>query len=142
MSALHVLSQIWKLGGVIEIDLADGRLELKNYRKELDGILEVAKPIFPQIEEWFKSWEGAKAIDVTIKKMLHHSCGWQMNEKLNDWICNDEYSLNLWMAYQETLAKNGWKDIYEDYRQFENKESNSLKEKIFERAKLYANQNK
>lgn len=142
MQVLKILSTIWKSGAEIYRDESDERLALKNPKLVPEEILKAADPIFPQIEEWFKSWEGAKAIDVTIKKILHHNCGWQMNEKLNEWICNDEQSLQLWMAWQEVLAKNGWRDIYDDYRQFENNESNALKEKIFERAKLYANQNK
>ncbi|MFJ7950756.1 hypothetical protein ACIQZG_04410 [Lysinibacillus sp. NPDC096418] len=139
---LHVLSLIWKSGAEIYRDESDGRLALKNAKLVPADVLKAANPIFPKIEEWFKSWEGAKSIDITIKKILHHNCGWQANEKLNDWICSDEGSLQLWMAWQEVMAKNGWKDIYSDYRQFENNESNSIKQKIYERAILYANQNK
>ena len=142
MQVLKIISDIWKSGAEIYRDDSDGRLALKNAKLVPADVLKAADPIFNQIEEWFKSWEGAKAIDVTIKKILHHNCGWQTNEKLNDWICSDEKSLQLWMAWQEVLAKNGWKDIYDDYRQFENKESNELKQKIYERAILYANQNK
>lgn len=100
-----------------------------------------AKLFFPKIEEWFKSWEGASVEDITIRKILHHNCGWVINDKLNEWICNDERALSLWMSWQEVMAKNGFKQIYDDYRQFENKESNELKEKIFERAKLWNSQN-
>lgn len=56
--------------------------------------------------------------------------------------CTDVDALMLFMEWQETLAKNGWNDIYEDYRQFENEASNVLKKKLYERAVLYANQNK
>ena len=139
---LHVLSLIWKSGGVIERDLSDGRLELKNYENVPADVLKAAEPIFPQIEEWFKSWEEAKAIDKHIRMMVHQACGWQHNAKLNEWVCADVESLTLFMDWQESLAKNGWNDIYEDYRQFENDESNVMKQKIYERAVLYANQNK
>lgn len=137
-----VLSQIWKSGGVIEIDPTDGRLELKNYQNVPEEILKAAKPIFPQIEEWFKSWEGAKAIEIHIRMMVHQACGWQHNPKLNEWICADDEARNLFVDWQETLAKNGWNDIYTDYREFENDESNVMKQKLYERAILYANQNK
>jgi len=46
------------------------------------------------------------------------------------------------MEWQETLAKNGWNDIYTDYRQFENEASNIMKKKLYESAVIYANQNK
>lgn len=139
---LHVLSQIWKSGGVIERDQSDGQLELKNHENIPAEVLKAAEPIFNQIEEWFKSWEGAKGIDQTIQKMVYQACGWQHNPKLNEWICADVDALMLFMEWQETLAKNGWNDIYEDYRQFENETSNVMKKKLYESAVLYANQNK
>lgn len=36
------------------------------------------------------------------------------------------------------LAKNGWKDIYEDYRQFENEKSNGMAQELYKRAVMYA----
>lgn len=139
--ALKVLSEIWKSGAGIVV-LPDGSLKLENYQLVPNETLKAAEPIFPQIEEWFKSWEEAKAIDKHIRMMVHQACGWQHNAKLNEWVCADVESLTLFMDWQESLAKNGWNDIYEDYRQFENDESNVMKQKIYERAVLYANQNK
>jgi len=138
---LKVLSAIWKSGAEI-IVLKDGSLKLEKHHLVLNETLRAAEPIFPQIEEWFKSWEEASAPDKTLMKMVHQACGWQHNPKLNEWICTDVDSLMLFMEWQETLAKNGWNDIYTDYRQFENEASNVLKKKLYERAVLYANQNK
>ncbi|MDM5229655.1 hypothetical protein [Lysinibacillus pakistanensis] len=139
---LYVLAQIWKFGGVIERDQSDGRLELKNHKNIPVEVLKAAEPIFNLIEEWFKSWEEANGIDKHMRMMIHQACGWQHNPKLNEWICADVDALMLFMEWQETLAKNGWNDIYTDYRQFENEESNIMKKKLYERAVLYANQNK
>ncbi|SPU37891.1 Uncharacterised protein [Lysinibacillus capsici] len=139
---LNVLSQIWKCGAEIYRDESDGRLSLKNAKLVPEEVLKAADPIFPQIEEWFKSWEEASAPDKTLMKMVHQACGWQHNPKLNEWICADVDSLMLFMEWQETLAKNGWNDIYTDYRQFENEASNVMKKKLYESAVLYANQNK
>ena len=133
---------IWKSGAEIYRDESDGRLSLKNARLVPEEVLKAADPIFPQIEEWFKSWEEASASDKTLMKMVHQACGWQHNPKLNEWICTDVDSLMLFMEWQETLAKNGWNDIYTDYRQFENEASNVMKKKLYENAVLYANQNK
>ncbi|MEA0564066.1 hypothetical protein [Lysinibacillus irui] len=139
---LHVLSQIWKSGAEIYRDESDGRLSLKNARLVPEEVLKAADPIFPQIEEWFKSWEKASGIDKHMRMMIDQACGWQHNPKLNEWICADVDSLMLFMEWQETLAKNGWNDIYTDYRQFENEASNVIKKKLYESAVLYANQNK
>ncbi|MET4560780.1 hypothetical protein ABIA69_001924 [Lysinibacillus parviboronicapiens] len=142
MQVLKIISDIWKSGAEIYRDESDGRLALKNAKLVPEEILKTAEPIFNQIEDWFKSWEGANGIDQTIQKMIHQACGWQHNSKLNEWICADVDALTMFMEWQETLAKNGWNDIYEDYRQFENDESNLMKQKLYERAIIYANQNK
>ncbi|TKI52902.1 hypothetical protein FC756_26695 [Lysinibacillus mangiferihumi] len=142
MSVLMILSLIWKSGAEIYRDESDGRLSLKNAKLVPEEILKAADPIFGEIEKWFKSWEEAKVIDKHIRMMVHQACGWQHNPKLNEWICADVEALMLFMEWQETLAKNGWNDIYEDYRQFENEASNIMKKKLYERAVLYANHNK
>ena len=142
MQVLKIISDIWKNGAEIYRDESDGRLALKNAKLVPADVLKAADPIFPQIEEWFKSWEEASGIDKHIRMMVHQACGWQHNPKLNEWICADGESLTLFMEWQESLAKNGWNDIYEDYRQFENDESNAMKQKLYERAILHANQNK
>ncbi|PET28233.1 hypothetical protein CN271_31215, partial [Bacillus cereus] len=60
------------------------------------------------------------------------------NQKLYDWLLADEESLQMFYDWTIVLAKNGWKDMYEDYRQFENDESNTMARKIYERAVTYA----
>lgn len=137
-----ILSLIWKSGAEIYRDESDGRLSLKNGKLVPEEIVKATVPIFDEIEKWFKSWEQASATDKTLMKMVHQACGWQHNPKLNEWICADVEALMLFMEWQETLAKNGWNDIYEDYRQYENEASNTMKKKLYERAVLYANQNK
>ncbi|MFJ8102820.1 hypothetical protein [Lysinibacillus sp. NPDC096212] len=138
---LKVLSEIWKSGAGIVV-LPDKSLKLENYQLVPNATLKAAEPIFNQIEDWFKSWEGADGINQTMQKMVHQACGWQHNPKLNEWICEDVDALMLFMEWQEELAKNGWNDIYEDYRQFENEASNVMKKKLYESAVLYANRNK
>ncbi|MBJ8113561.1 hypothetical protein JDS99_28885, partial [Bacillus cereus group sp. N6] len=57
---------------------------------------------------------------------------------LHGWLLADEDSLQLFYDWTIILAKNGWTDMYDDYRQFENDESNAMARKIYERAVLYA----
>lgn len=138
MQVLKVLSLIWKSGAEIYRDESDGRLALKNASLIHPEVLKAAEPIFNQIDEWFKSWEGAAAPDITIWKALSLYCGWQENPKMNEWLCSDTDSLYLLHDWTVALAKNGWCDIYEDYRKYENDESNSMKNEFYERAILYA----
>lgn len=142
MQVLKILSLIWKSGAEIYRDKSDGRLALKNADRIPLEILKAAEPIFNQIDEWFKSWENALAADITIWKALSLYCGWQSNEKMNEWICNDEEAITLFYDWTVALAKNGWADLYVDHREFENDESNALKNKFYERARLWSSRNK
>lgn len=134
---LYVLSQIWKFGGVIE-RLPDGQLELKNHEKIPSEVLKAAEPIFNEIDTYLKSVEGMKGADKTLWKMIVALCGWQKNELISNFLNNDEVALNLFYDYQAKLAVNGWKEIYIDWRQYENDESAKLKKEIHARAVAFA----
>ncbi|MEM5598384.1 hypothetical protein AAHB53_22475 [Niallia circulans] len=71
-------------------------------------------------------------------KMIHQLCGWQHNEKLNNWLCTELESLDLLVNWTSSLAINGWNDIYTDFREFENEESNKLAKELYIRAVTYA----
>lgn len=142
MQVLKVLSFIWKSGAEIYRDESDNRLALKNAKLIPPEILQAAEPIFGEIEKWFGSYEKATAEDKTIQKALSLYCGWTKNEKMNDWLTNDNESLMLLHDWTVELAKNGWTDIYTDYRDYENSESNSMKIKFYNQAVLYASRNK
>lgn len=83
MQVLKVLSEIWKSGAGITV-LPDRSPKLENYQLVPNTTLKALESIFPQIEDWFKSWEGAKAIDKHMRMMVYQSCGWQHNAKLNE----------------------------------------------------------
>lgn len=142
MKVLKVVSQIMKSGADIYRDQSDGRLALKDAHLIQPEVLQAAEPIFNQIDDWFKSWEGANAVDQTIKKALELYCGWTKNEKMNTWLCADEESLCLLHDWTVVLAKNGWRDPYDDYRQYENEESNKMKTEFYKRAVSWASRNK
>lgn len=139
---LYILSQIWKNGGVIERDQSDGRLELKNHKNIPVEVLKAAEPIFNEIDAYLKSVEGMNATDMTVWKMIVALAGWQRNESISSFLNSDEVALNLFCDYQAKLALNGWKELYEDWRQYENTETEQLKKQIYERAILHARQNK
>lgn len=138
MQVLKILSDIWKSGAEIYRDEADGKLGMRNHQKIPTEIMKAAEQAFPQIDEWFKSWEQAPAVDITIMKTLHLFCGWQPNQKINEWLNNDLESLDMLDRWCKALARNGWKDIYDDFRQYENEESNELKQALYERAMAFS----
>ena len=70
--------------------------------------------------------------------MIIALCGWQKNESISNFLNSDEKGLNLFIDYQVELTKNGWTNIYDDWRQYENDESNKLKVELFNRAVVFA----
>ncbi|MFJ5713144.1 hypothetical protein [Neobacillus sp. NPDC093127] len=138
MQVLMILSQIWKSGANIYLDSKDDRIAIDNQKMIPVEVMQAAEQNFQAIDDWFKSWKGASNEKVTLMKMIHHTCGWQPNEKLENWLCTDVKSLDLFYDWMVVLAENGWKDIYEDYRQYENEKSNKMAHELYIRAVTYA----
>ena len=138
MQVLLILSAIWKSGANIYLDEKDNQVAIKKQNLIPTEVMKAAEQNYQAIYEWFKYWKDASAEKVTIMKTFHQFCGWQHNQKLNEWLLADEESLQMFYDWTIILAKNGWTDMYEDYRQFENDESNAMARKIYERAVLYA----
>ncbi|PFK15459.1 hypothetical protein [Bacillus cereus] len=135
---LKILSAIWKSGANIYLDESDSRIAIKRQNLIPTEVMKAAEQNYQAIYEWFQSWKDASAEKVTIRKIVYQFCGWQQNQKLYDWLLADEDSLQMFYDWTIVLAKNGWTDMYEDYRQFENDESNAMARKIYEHAVLYA----
>ncbi|AJA22219.1 TPA: hypothetical protein ACR3Z0_004849 [Bacillus thuringiensis] len=138
MQVLMILSQIWKSGANIYLDEKDNQVAIKKQNLIPTEVMKAAEQNYQAIYEWFKSWDDASNEKITIMKTFHQFCGWQHNQKLNEWLLADEDSLQMFYDWTIILAKNGWTDMYEDYRSFENDESNAMARKIYERAVLYA----
>lgn len=138
MKVLEIISSIWKSGADIYLDPKDGRIGIK--RKDLipTKVMQAAEQNSNGIDTWFKSWKDANNEKVTILKIFYQFSGWKDNQKLNEWLLADADSLQMFYDWTMVLAKNGWTDMYEDYRPFENDESNAMARKIYERAVLYA----
>lgn len=118
--------------------LPNGEIELKNHELVPTETMKAAEQIFPQIEEWFKSWSNASSVEITIQKTLLQYCGWIRNESIINWLNTDTKSTELFHDWTIILAKNGWDDIYSDYRQFENDESKKMAQEIYKRACAFA----
>ncbi|HHT7112171.1 TPA: hypothetical protein ACTZ3L_002327 [Bacillus cereus] len=138
MQVLLILSAIWKSGANIYLDEKDNQVAIKKQNLIPAEVMKAAEQNYQAIYEWFKSWKGASNEKVTILKIFNQFCGWQHNQKLNEWLLADADSLQMFYDWTIILAKNGWTDVYDDYRQFESDESNAMARKIYERAVLYA----
>lgn len=134
MQVLKVLSEMWKAGAEIYRDKNDGQLVLKNHENLSNDIMKAAEQVFPQIDEWFKSWENESKVNITMRKALHLLCGWERNEKLNKWLCDDVDSLFILHDWTIALSKNGWNDLFSDFRSYENEESRRLANIFYQRA--------
>ncbi|GAB1798648.1 hypothetical protein [Priestia megaterium] len=137
MQVLRILSLIWKSGADIYLDETDNRVAIKNPKMIPVEVMQAAEQNFQAIDDWFKSWKNASNEKITIMKMIHQFCGWQPNEKINEWFCAEEDSLMLFINWTIVLAKKGWKDIYDDYRQYETAESDVIAKDLYQRAVTY-----
>lgn len=135
---LKIISAIWKSGADIYLDPKDGRIGITRQNLIPVEVMKAAEQNFDGIDTWFKSWKDANNEKVTILKIFYAFSGWKHNQKLNEWLLADTDSLQMFYDWTIALAKNGWTDMYDDYRQFENDESNAMARKIYERAVLYA----
>ena len=123
MQTLKILSDIWKSGANIYLDEKDNRIAIDKQNLIPVDVMKQAEENFKSINEWFQSWKNESVENIILMKMVNQMCGWQINEKLNSWLCDEDDSLKLFDEWMIVLAKNGWVDIYEDYREFENDES-------------------
>lgn len=137
MKVLEIISAIWKSGANIYLDPKDGRIGIKRQELIPSKVMQAAEQNFTGIDTWFKSWKDENNEKVTILKIFYQFCGWQHNQKLYEWLLADEDSLQMFYDWTIVLAANGWTEIYDDYRQFENDKSNEIARKIYERAVLY-----
>lgn len=138
MQALKILSDIWKSGADIYLDKSDDRIAIKNQNLIPVEVMQAAEQNFQAIDEWFKSWKDASPEKTTILKMVQQLCGWQNNKKIDEWFIADEDSLMYFIDWTIVLAKNGWKDPYDDYRQYENDESDAMARELYRRAVTYS----
>lgn len=138
LKVLEIISAIWKSGANIYLDPKDGRIGITRQNLIPVEVMQAAEKNFSGIDSWFKSWNGANNEKVTILKIFYAFSGWKQNQKLNEWLVADTDSLQMFYDWTIILAKNGWTDMYDDYRQFENDESNAMARKIYERAVIYA----
>ncbi|ANS51272.1 hypothetical protein BM86_35780 [Bacillus thuringiensis] len=138
MQVLEIISLIWKSGANIYLDPSDNRIGITRQNLIPTEVMKAAERNFNEINIWFQSWKNESVEEITISKILYQFCGWQHNQKLYDWLLADEDSLQLFYDWTIVLAKNGWTDIYEDYRQFKNEESDAMARKIYERAVIHA----
>jgi len=138
LQVLKILSAVWKSGANIYLDDTDNRIAIKQQELIPAEVMQAAEQNFQQIDDWFKSWTIESNEKVTLMKMVHQICGWQQNQKLNEWLCTEVESLDMFNDWMIVLANNGWNDIYDDYRQFENDESNGMAHELYQRAVTYA----
>lgn len=138
MQVLLIISEIWKSGANIYLDPKDGRIGIARQNLIPKEVMQAAEENFSGIDEWFKSWQGTSNEKVTLMKIFYEFSGWKHNKKLNEWLLADTESLQMFYDWTIVLAKNGWDDVYSDFREYENDESNEIARKIYERAVLYA----
>ena len=118
--------------------LPNGDLELLHHELVDEQVLKAAEPIFNDIDKYLYSVEGMNACDLTNWKIIMFMCGWIKNEGIEKFLNNDPEAGPLAFEFQAKLAVNGWKDIFEDYRQYETSKTDAIKQEIYNRAVAFA----
>lgn len=136
MNYLQVMSKIWKSGADMKL-LPSGEIELLHAELVSADVMSAAEEVFPDIEKWFKSWEDATPLQKTMRNILLEYCGWTRNTKIANWLNAEESKTFLVHDWTVLLAKNGWTNIYDDYREFENDESHKMAKEIYDNACEY-----
>lgn len=77
-------------------------------------------------------------MDTREQQASHITNYLQPNDVLNKWLNEEIDSLLKFDEWLKVLDRNGWKDIYTDFRTYQNDESNKLANEIYERAIAYA----
>ncbi|MBH0340139.1 hypothetical protein BM86_32975 [Bacillus thuringiensis] len=138
MQVLEILNLIWKSGANIYLDPSDNRMGITRQNLIPTEVMKAAERNFNEIDIWFQSWEHESVEEITMLKIFYQFCGWKHNQKLYEWLLADSNSLQMFYDWTIIFAKNGWTDIYEDYRLFKNEESDAMARKIYERAVIHA----
>lgn len=136
MNYLQVIAEIWKSGAEMNL-LETGEIELLHADRVPAEIINAAESVFGEIEEWFKSWTNATAVEKTMRNILLQYCGWTKNTKIETWLNAEEAKTFLVHDWTVALAENGWKELYEDYRKYENDNSKKIAEEIYQNACTY-----
>ena len=134
---IYILSKIWASGAKIIRD-PDNSLRLEHHELVDETVLKAAEPIFNDIDKYLQSVEGMDACSLTNWKIIMFMCGWLKNEGIEKFLNNDDKAGPLAFEFQAKLAVSGWKDIYTDYRQYENAVTDKLKVELYERAVAFA----
>jgi len=129
---LELLKRIWITGADVKLNGED--VDLVDYENTPQEIVDIAINHVEEIQNYLKSWESESKVNLTIRKVFHHFCGWQHNEGLEKWLLSEHDSLMKFHDWTVVLAKNGWIDIYDDYRPYQTDESNKLANELYERA--------
>lgn len=132
MQILELLKHIWLTGADVRLD--NGDVNLVDYEDTPKEIIEMAQNHVEEVKNYLLSWKDANAVHQTMRKVLNLYCGWQVNEKISDWLNNVEESLLKFHDWTVMLAENGWSNIYEDFREFETDESYKVSEELYKSA--------
>ena len=134
MEVLEILSRLWRTGAEIYRDKSDDRLVMKNAEKVPPPIMQLAEQYGNEIDKWVSDYERMNVEDKTMFKIHSFIAGWQPNPNIEKFLDTDYQAIKLWYEWSVLLAENGYTSIYEDYRPYENEQSDLLKKQIYERA--------
>ena len=138
MHPKQIIKDIQSMGSNITVDGND--LYIENPMNIYPEIEQVVKDYKKRIVAYLKGEysERDHAIKQTIDKTLNfYLCVEQeVNEKIYDWLMEDDESRNMFMRLLELFAENGWFPP-DPFANYETDETNLLSEFIYKRSMNY-----
>lgn len=141
MNYLHCIAEILKSGAEMKL-LETGEIEITKANLIPSDVMNAANDKYDEIELWYNSWAESTPVQITMRNIVMEVCGWTENKGIEQWLSTVEGQFLVIEEWMCILAKNGWTDVYDDYRKYENEESHKMAQQIYESAVAYAKSKK
>lgn len=136
MNVLEIVSRIYLSGANIFIDV-DRKVTINRHELIPKELLNLAQSKYSEIEAWFLDWEGESVENKTLQKILFNFSGIKINDKVSEWMNTDIDSMYLFVDLTMIWGNNGMKSPFDDYRNFENDQSQIIKHRLYNNAMAY-----
>ena len=139
MHPKQICDEFKALGALIVLDKES--LYIENPEKIYPELEELAKTYKSRIIAFLKGdyTDEKYNIHQTIDKVMNFYDGisQDMNVRINEWLNNDEKSLENVILFMIQLWENGWFGMREPICNYENAETDKLSKEIYDRAMVY-----
>lgn len=115
----------------------ENELVIKQHHLLSSEIIKQANLQYQDIKDLFIKWSKETPEEKTVRKLIHQLCGWTKNQKIIDFLNNNEASCMMAYDLCIELSNNGWKDLYDDYSIYHTNTSRNMMKQLYMNAMNY-----